>query len=71
MPSRDEHLAKAQGNETFAVSITHENQTKIDWTLVILFYVAVHYVEAYLAVQLSVHARSHTMRDRYVGGMPI
>lgn len=66
MPSRDEHLEKARGNESFAATITHENQTKIGWILVVLFYAAVHYVEAYLAVQLGIHARSHTMRDSYV-----
>jgi hypothetical protein len=66
LPSRDEHLEKAQGNETFAASITHENQTRIDWTLIVLFYAAVHYVEAYLGVRLGLHARSHTMRDNYV-----
>jgi hypothetical protein len=66
LPSRDEHLAKAQGNETFSATITPEDQTRIDWTLVVLFYAAVHYVEAYLAMQLGIHARSHTMRDNYV-----
>jgi len=67
LPSRDEHVQKAKGNETFAASIRPENQTSIDWTLVVLFYAAVHYVEAYLAKHLAMHVRSHTTRDRYVG----
>ena len=66
MPSRDEHLEKAQGNETFAASITHDTQTRIDWTLIVLFYAAVHYVEAYFAATLGIHAKSHITRDSYV-----
>jgi hypothetical protein len=67
VPSKDEHLLKAKGNEEFAVSITHENQTRVDWTLVILFYAAMHYVEAYLDKAFSQHLRSHTTRDKYIG----
>ena len=66
MPSRDEHLVKAEGNEQFAASLTHENQTKIDWALVVMFYSAVHYIEAYLAVQFGIHVRSHNTRDNSV-----
>jgi hypothetical protein len=53
VPSKDEHIKKAEGNETFAASIQPDNQTQIDWTLVILFYAAVHYVEAYLDKHLN------------------
>jgi hypothetical protein len=67
LPSKDEHVLKAEGNETFAGTITPSNQTQIDWTLVILFYAAVHYVEAYLAKYLGMHLRSHTTRDQYIG----
>lgn len=67
VPNKDEHLEKAQGNEVFAASITPDNQTKTDWLLVVLFYAAVHYVEAYLARHLQVHLKSHTTRDSWVG----
>lgn len=67
MPTRDEHVKKAQGNETFAASIAPNTQTEIDWTLVVLFYAAVHYVEAYLYKQWGQHVRSHTTRDKYFG----
>ena len=66
MPTKDEHVAKAKGNETFADSIEPTNQTRIDWKLVVLFYSAVHYVEAYLANSMGMHLRSHTTRDSYV-----
>jgi hypothetical protein len=67
LPSKDEHLKKAEGNEEFAASIAPDNQTRIDWTLVVLFYAAVHYVEAYLDKHLGQHLRSHTTRDKYMG----
>jgi hypothetical protein len=66
VPSKDEHIKKAQGNETFAGLIKPDNQTQVDWTLVILFYAAVHYVEAYLD-RYNQHLRSHTTRDKYLG----
>ena len=65
MPSRDEHVAKAEGNEAFAVSIEPNGQARIDWKLIVLFYAAMHYVEAYLAMN-STHLRSHTARDSYI-----
>ena len=66
LPSKEEHIAKAEGNSALALSMTLENQPKIDWALVILFYSAMHYVEAYLAT-LGQHLRSHTTRDNFVG----
>jgi len=67
MPSRDEHVRKAEGNEKFAATIKPENQAQIDWLLVVLFYTALHYIEAYLDKHLNQHVRSHTTRDKYVG----
>jgi len=67
LPSKDEHVSKAEGNEEFASSITPDSQPRIDWKLVVLFYAAVHYVEAYLARHLNQHVRSHTTRDKYLG----
>jgi len=67
MPTRDEHVEKAEGNEKFAATLPSDSQTAIDWTLVILFYAAVHYVEAYLYKSWGLHVRSHTTRDKYFG----
>lgn len=66
MPSRDEHVLKAEGNEAFAGTIEPTSQARIDWKLVVLFYTAMHYVEAYLAKNMQMHLRSHTTRDSYV-----
>lgn len=69
MPTKAEHLARAEGNCTLALSMALDSQAKIDWVLVILFYAAMHYVEAYLAT-VGQHLRSHTARDGFVGRDP-
>lgn len=71
MPSKAEHVAKAQRNAAFAHSIQLQDQASIDWALIALFYAAVHYIEAYLAILPpqpgGQHVRSHTTRDNWVG----
>lgn len=66
MPTRDEHVKKAQENEAFADSIDPTSQARIDWKLVVMFYIGLHYVEAYVAKTLGQHLRSHTTRDSYI-----
>jgi hypothetical protein len=66
LPSQQEHMQKAAGNAAFALSIPLTDQTRIDWALVILFYAAVHYIEAYLASS-GQHLKNHTTRDSMVG----
>jgi hypothetical protein len=63
VPTKEQHVSKAEGNAKLALSLALDNQTRIDWALVILFYAAMHYVEAYLA-KSGVHLRSHETRDR-------
>lgn len=69
MPSKQDHVRKADENAAFALSLTLDNQTRIDWALIILFYSALHYVEAYLAT-LGQHLKSHRSRDSVVGRDP-
>jgi len=66
MPTRDEHLKKASESEKLADTMQPSSQASINWKLVILFYIALHYVEAYLAMTMGIHLRSHTTRDNYV-----
>jgi hypothetical protein len=66
LPTKEEHITKAEGNETFADSIEPTSQPRIDWKLVVFFYTAMHYVEAYVAKALGFHLRSHTTRDSYI-----
>jgi hypothetical protein len=66
VPTKEEHVTKADGNATLALSLKLDNQTRIDWALTILFYAALHYVDAYLA-KSHVNLRSHTTRDNALG----
>jgi hypothetical protein len=66
VPTRDEHLKKARESEKLADTMQPSSQASINWRLVILFYVALHYVEAYLAKTMDAHFRSHTTRDNVV-----
>jgi hypothetical protein len=66
VPTKDEHVKKADENEKLAATLQLSGQAAINWKLVILFYTALHFVEAYLAKQMNVHLRSHTTRDGWV-----
>jgi hypothetical protein len=66
VPTKDEHVKKADENEKLAATMQPSNQASINWKLVILFYTALHYVEAYLAKQMNFHLRSHTTRDGWI-----
>ena len=65
MPAKEDHVLKANGNAGFALSLALTSQPNIDWALIALFYAAMHYIEAYLAVQ-GQHLRSHETRDKVV-----
>lgn len=64
-----EHLAKAQQNELFASDLGLSSGVRIDWTITILFYAAVHYVQAYLVAQGKTY-HMHKTRDSAVGRDP-
>ncbi len=66
MPTRQEHIAKAEGNVRFANSVLPTSPANIDWALIAMFYAGVHFVEAYLA-ELNQHIRSHATRDNFLG----
>ena len=65
MPTKDEHIAKAERNAVFAKELTLDSPARIDWALISLFYSAVHYVEAYFAT-LGTHLTTHKDRDSYI-----
>lgn len=64
MPSKEEHLAKATRNESFADSLAR-NTKYFDWAVTVLYYAAVHYVDAVLAVS-SAHPEKHTERHALI-----
>ncbi len=61
VPSRNEHITRADQNEQFARSLDLTDGFKVDWAITLLFYSALHYVEAYLSIKG--HSRDHATRD--------
>jgi hypothetical protein len=57
--SKEEHLASAQRFDTFLSAIPSQYA---EWKVIVLFYSALHYVEAFLVTR-SVAYRDHTYRD--------
>jgi uncharacterized protein (UPF0332 family) len=60
VPTKDEHVKKAERNEAFAEHLA-KNSKYTDWAVTILFYAAVHYVDAVLAVS-QIHPEDHKER---------
>lgn len=60
MPKKDEHVEKAERNEAFAEYLATKSKY-IDWAVTVLFYAAVHYIDAVLAVS-QVHPEDHKER---------
>jgi hypothetical protein len=64
MPSRDEHLEKADSSAAVSELLV-EQQASREWAVTVLFYRAVHVVEAWFALR-STHHQSHVQRSRAV-----
>jgi len=63
MPNQLDHINKARHNEAFAASIK-ETQF-LDWLVNGVFYSAMHYTEAYLAINNN-HPNSHPVRNEFI-----
>lgn len=72
MPLRDEHISQAQGNEEFYKGITTDRGLSrfTDWAVTSLFYISVHYVDAYLDQSLKAHPKAHDKRQFWVDNTP-
>ena len=72
MPTRADHLAQADKNERLA-QIIGESGTSFerptDWEVTMLFYSALHPVDAYLEQSQGVHPVSHRNREWYVSNV--
>lgn len=62
MPTPAQHLAKAESNELFAQDIDRSNIAGAEWAIIILFYAAVHHIQAYFSRNGRVYTH-HTARD--------
>lgn len=57
MPTKAEHLKQAEKNEKLAEDLLKDGVYS-DWGITVLFYSALHYVEAALA-SLNIHSEDH------------
>ncbi len=65
MPSKARHVQQALHNYAVYDYLNASPQATTDWQITVLFYAALHYVDAYLD-NVGVHPRSHEDRDAYV-----
>jgi hypothetical protein len=61
VPSKDAHLNQARHN--FAFFQSFDKALYPDWAVTLLFYTALHYVDAFLATKLMIPG-SHVERDK-------
>lgn len=64
MPAKDEHLAKAESNARFLSSIVSQRLAP-DWAITVLFYRAMHLMEAWFA-RRDIHHMGHIQRNQAV-----
>lgn len=62
MPSKDEHVIWAKHNRDFWMSFELTTTPFVDWVVTGVFYEAVHWVEAFLAVKRQ-HSDTHGQRS--------
>lgn len=63
MPSKDDHLIQARHNTQFYESVMRP--TYNDWAATVLFYIGLHYIDAFLAIH-GHHPGSHDVRDKFI-----
>lgn len=64
MPSEAEHIAKAEQNEALFAELGASGGY-VDWQVTVLFYAALHYVDAWLS-RSAIHPHTHTERRHLV-----
>jgi hypothetical protein len=62
MPQSHEHLTRAKENEQLAIGLGRESGCSTDWAITMLFYAALHYIDAFLAGK-NMHPLNHEKRD--------
>jgi uncharacterized protein (UPF0332 family) len=64
LPLKPDHISKAEHNEKLAETIG--KTAYLDWAVTIIFYAALHYVDAILAASV-VHPETHSERNDAIG----
>ncbi|HTE87004.1 MAG TPA: hypothetical protein VK821_20010 [Dehalococcoidia bacterium] len=69
MPSRSEHIARAEANEQVVLFLQDAHP---DWALTAMFHAEMNWVDAVLdgLDDRSIHPRSHAQRGRYISRSP-
>lgn len=68
MPSQQQHLRQAKHNRDFITALDPATTPFLDWVVTVAFYVAVHRIEAWLAVQSPPrHSTDHASRGNWIG----
>lgn len=63
MPTTDEHIIKAEHNKKFLNTLDLETTEFTDWYVIILFYIAIHYIDAYLYKSFRCNPADHELRN--------
>lgn len=51
MRGREQHLRSAERFERFLAQIDHDQQPYREWVVIVMFHIAIHYVDAFLATK--------------------
>ncbi|MBM2826712.1 MAG: hypothetical protein HW403_776 [Dehalococcoidia bacterium] len=69
MPTKDEHINQALRNEALAERLDTSLNPTQEWRVTLLFYAALHWVEAYLS-DIGIGERTHTQRRKQIAELP-
>ena len=64
MPQPAEHIAQAEKNERLYESLLGTEFN--DWAITVLFYCALHYVDAYFAQRIGTSPSNHNARNKLI-----
>jgi len=71
MPSKEEHLVIIDHNFKALALLSHPLCSKYseytDWSETMIFYMALHYIHAYLAINKNMHPGDHFELQRIIG----
>lgn len=70
MPAQNVHEEKARSIERVLPVFDDQKADHLDWIVVLAFYAALHWLDAYLARQ-GLHPTNHRERNRAAQGQPI
>jgi len=69
LPTQTQHLKKAKENESLAATMNLAVPAASDWAITMLFYAAVHYVEAFFS-KAGQHLKRHKLRVNAIQANP-